>query len=532
VPSSASRQTTEIVSSRTSRAAAGWDCADWVDPSDRYRPDRERPGKRRQFSWLGWRPLWDSRNDKIARRRWVGDSTDYERTRWVKAQRRLGIDPDIPITRYRNQENVSFMVLGDPGEGDDSQYQVLSPLMEKARGTDFTYIVSDVIYPAGDAREYEDKFAYPYRELPGPIYAVPGNHDWYDGLHGFMTLLCGADPDQRPPAHPSRNRLKRAFLDLTWREASEEFQADLERMKRHRPEPSGQPASYFAIELKELVLVGIDTGIQSGIDAEQGEWLRKMSKLPKDKILLTGKPLIVDATRKRCAIAGSNDPKESVNAIVEDPANRYIAVIGGDIHNYQRYPVEQPGGRVVQHIVSGAAGAYTKATHNIPKATVESCGCDEDDFRCYPRRGDSLAAYSLLLNRWVPGYDVVIPPEVAPAVMSLRLEKVVDPTRVEDRGKQVPKDVWRKARVVFPISHAGILGPFNTYFSELLDWNEPPPPLFKSFLKVETRPGEIEIRCFAATGCAKHAKDPPLEDWIKGTRGDDDRWNWEVIPLD
>ena len=526
LPSSASRQTTETLSSRTSQAAAGWGCRNWADPSDLYRATGIRPERRKQFSWLSLRPLWDSRNDKIARRRWIGDSTDYERTRWVEAQRRKGVDPGLPVTRYADKDEVAFMVLGDPGEGDDSQYQVLRPLLATSQDTDFTYIVSDVIYPAGDARDYRDKFFHPYRGLPGPIYAIPGNHDWYDGLHGFMTLMCDADPDLRPPVHPSRSRWKRALLDLVWREPSAELQRELEELQEHRREPSGQPASYFAIELKDLVLVGLDTGIQSGIDAEQGEWLRKISKLPKDKILLTGKPLVVDASRKPCRIAGSED---TVNAIVEEAANRYIAVIGGDIHNYQRYSVQQADGRVVQHIVSGAAGAYTKATHSIPKATLENCGCDEDDFRCYPRRGDSLAAYSLLLNRWVPGYDLVVPPDVAPAVMSLRLDNVVDPTRVEDRGKQVPRDVWRKAKVVFPISHAKILGPFNTYFSEILDWNVPPPPLFKSFLKVAARPGGVEIRCFAATGCEEHADNPPLEDHIKGTRGRDGRWSWEVL---
>jgi hypothetical protein len=521
VPSSTSRKSTEIVSSRKSRDAAGWSCSNWVDPSPLYRPGSTR----KQFSWISTRPLWDSRNDKIARR--FGDPTDYERTRWVEAQRRKGINPDLPVTRYRDKDAVSFMVLGDPGEGDDSQYQVLRPLLATSQGTDFTYIVSDVIYPAGDALDYHDKFYYPYRELPGPIYAIPGNHDWYDGLHGFMTLLCGADPDLRPPVHPSKSRWMRAFLDLTWREPSEALQHELEEMQKLRPEPSGQPGSYFAIELKELVLVGIDTGITSGIDAEQGAWLKKISAMPKDKILLTGKPLVVDASRKRCGIAGA-DPQDTVNALVEDPANRYIAVIGGDIHNFQRYPVRGKDGHVVQHIVSGAAGAYTKATHNISKATLANCGCDEEDFRCYPRRGDSLAAYSVLLGRRLP-IDVVIPPDVAPAVMSLRLDNVIDPTRVEDRGRQVPKDVWRKAKTVFPISHAKILGPFNTYFSEVLDWNEPPPPLFKSFLRVDTRPGEVEIRCFAATGCERHADDPPLEDWIKGTRNGDGQWTWEVL---
>jgi hypothetical protein len=518
VPSSTSRSTTEVRSSRTSREAAGWGCTNKADPSGLYRDGREP----KQFSWISPRPLWASRNDKIAR--WFGDSTDDERHRWVEAQRRKGIDPSFTVTTYADKDEVSFMVLGDPGEGDDSQYQVLRPLKARSAGTDFTYIVSDVIYPAGDVLDYFDRFYWPYRELPGPIFAIPGNHDWYDGLHGFMTQLCGADPDLRPPVHASRNRWKRAFLDLTWREPSEAMQDQLEEMRKHRPEPSGQPAPYFAIELKELVLVGIDTGIQSGIDAEQGEWLKQVSQLPKDKILLTGKPLVVDASRRRCPITGTED---TVNAIVENPAYRYVAVIGGDIHNFQRYPVRYKDGRVVQHIVSGAAGAYTKATHKIPKATLEACGCDEADFRCYPRRGDSLAAYSILLDRKLP-IDVAIPYEVAPAVMSLRLDNI-DPQRAEDRGKDVPKDVWRKAKLVFPFSDAGVMGPFNKNFSEFLDWNDPDPPLFKSFLRVETRPGEIEIRCFAATGCEEHADEPPLEDHIKGTRGDDGHWTWEVL---
>ena len=132
-----------------------------------------------------------------------------------------------------------------------------------------------------------------------------------------------------------------------------------------------------------------------------------------------------------------------------------------------------------------------------------------------PTRGDSLAAYSILLDRKLP-IDVAIPYDVVSAVMSLRLDNVVDPTRAEDRGKQVPADIWRKAKFVFPFSDAGIMGPFNKNFSEFLDWNDPDPPLFKSFLRVDARPGQVEIRCFAATGCEEHADDPPLEDHIKG----------------
>jgi hypothetical protein len=521
VPSSAPRIDNDIVSSRTSRKGAGWGVEPKASPADLYRPGRGRVGE--QFSWITPRPLWDSRNDKIAR--WLGDSTNEERERWVEAQRRAGVDIDQPLRDFEQEAEVSFLVLGDPGEGDDSQYQVLRPLLSQREGICFTYIVSDVIYPAGDAADYYDNFFWPYRELPGPIYAVPGNHDWYDGLHGFMTQLCNANPDLRPPIHPSTNRFKRAFLDLTWREPTETPQVLLDEMRQLR-RPSGQHAPYFAIELNGLLLVGLDTGIQSGIDAKQGEWLKRISKRPKDKILLTGKPLVVDARRKTCPIA--EDDSATVNSIVDDPDNRYIAVIGGDIHNFQRYPVRQQDGRVIQHIVSGAAGAYTKATHRIPKATSEHSGCDEKDFRCYPLRGDSLAAYSILLNRKIP-LDLAIDPEVTSELTGVLLGDGLRPKRAEDRDKHVSPEDVRKARKVLFFSDAKILGPLSKNFSEFLDWNKPNPPLFKSFLRVDTRPGEIEIRCFGVTGCEEHADNPPLEDHIKGTRVGDGRWTWDVL---
>ena len=133
MPSSASRQTPEIVSSRKTREAAGWGCTDWADPAEEYEKGATPPGeKRRQFSWISPKPLWESRNDKIAR--WLGDSTHHERKRWVEAQRRTGVDPKLPIRTYVDKETVAFMVLGDPGEGDDSQYQVLRPLRATVDG--------------------------------------------------------------------------------------------------------------------------------------------------------------------------------------------------------------------------------------------------------------------------------------------------------------------------------------------------------------------------------------------------------------
>jgi hypothetical protein len=507
-------------SSRASRSAAGWvDCVAAASVQELYREGY----KPRSLSWTSPKPLWESRNDRLAR--WLGDPTDDERRRWVAAMRtKENVDPDLIVRRWADAETLSFMVLGDPGEGDDSQYHVLRPLYATAGGTAFTYIVSDVIYPAGDVNEYEDKFFWPYRSLPGPIYAIPGNHDWYDGLHGFMTHFCEADPDKRPKQKvgPFFGRLIRKAL---WREPNPMEQDLLERVGPLRQERSDQGGPYFAIEAGPFLLVGIDTDIRGRLDGEQGEWLRRISQHKKPKILLTGKPLVVDGKTKDLEIEGGG----GVRAIVDDPKHRYIAVIGGDIHNYQRYPIAMPGGQTIQHIVSGAAGAYTKATHKIPKIKQEEAGCTEEEFRCYPRRGDSLAAYSRLYDRRFfrnKGY-MVVPYTQAPAIMKRLLEGEVEPSRSADAQEEITQQAWKAAKRITKFPGSG--GAFHQSFSEILDWNDPPPPLFKSFLRMEVKPRELEIRCYAATGCSEHSEKPPLEDWLRASEQPDGSWKWEVL---
>lgn len=53
----------------------------------------------------------------------------------------------------------------------------------------------DEVYPAASERAYEDRLVRPYRaaSLPGPaaaLLALPGNHDWYDGLTAFERIFC------------------------------------------------------------------------------------------------------------------------------------------------------------------------------------------------------------------------------------------------------------------------------------------------------------------------------------------------------
>ncbi len=76
--------------------------------------------------------------------------------------RRLGgPEQDFTIAAYADRGSISVMVMGDTGEGDGSQYALVPGLLKEGGDSDFLFIVSDVVYPAGGINEYENKFYRP-----------------------------------------------------------------------------------------------------------------------------------------------------------------------------------------------------------------------------------------------------------------------------------------------------------------------------------------------------------------------------------
>lgn len=493
-------------SSRTSESGAGWECA---EPGTF---GALMPGTVPEFSWRRPSVLWRSRNDVVAR--WFGDPTGERRRRWVAGQIDAGVDRSFAMPGPAGE--FSMLVVGDTGEGDRSQYAVVPGLLNAGAGTDFMVIASDVIYPVGSANDYPEKFFRPYRDYPGPIFAVPGNHDWYDGLTGFMRVFCGARTAAPADAGPWRGPFG-LVARLLWRSPEAVDEEAFEAGRRLRDTPAQrtvQPGPYWMIDTPLLRIVGIDTGIVGRIDREQGAWLREVSKGDRPKLLITGKPLYVDSSRRPCPIEGGG----TVLELVEDPAHHYVATIGGDIHNYQRYPLPSPGGRTIQHIVSGGGGAFMHATHTIPRAGV----VPEHEFRCYPLRGDSLAVYSRLYGRWSRMPRLFeLTPDQAGAVVAERIGMPV--TRPAADGTAVRPS--RRARAV-----AALLGvpcgrrhrvkwlrlPVRKlpqrFRSEFADWDSP--PFFKSFLRLDVTAESLRIRCFAATGCREQELRPPVEDEV------------------
>ena len=513
----------EVENSRKSLEGAGWHCRQRGAFEDLLQERRNSvpPNLRVVDSAFGWfkpRVLWQSRNDVIAH--YISNPVNDERRRWVSAQReRQGIPGNFVIDRSGDLDEFKFLVVGDPGEGDRSQFASVPLLNTVGEDTAFMIICSDVVYPAGVVNDYLHKFYLPYISYGKPIYAIPGNHDWYDGLNGFMVHFCGSEPSRRSLGS---NRLVRRI----WRKAAQVRPEVLEYCRNLRPELEPelrQPGPYFAIDTARVRLIGIDTGITGEIDGEQAEWLHEVSSNApeKPKVLLTGKPIYVNGEYHPGKIEKS---RTTVDQIVRERKHKYVAVIGGDIHNYQRYPTKV-GDRTIQYVVSGGGGAYTSATHTIPR--VGLLGLDEREFRCYPLRGDSLSFYSKLYDRkYASGSgEYFIEPDQAAAYMAERLG--ITPTRERDRKAVVTERTRLVAEEVFPTSsrrpsirryffsrsgvRRGVLQHF--YFSEFFDWDAP--PFFKSFLQVEVAADKLTIACYAATGCKEHEDDIRVEDSVE-----------------
>jgi hypothetical protein len=445
-----------VPGSRDSSEAAGWNdeglpregeaakAGQWHE----WLAERELP-KWDSFSWLTVRALFESVNDLFAKFR--PEIVDQRRASWIAAQRErllssggdFVIDPPSVARRAANER--TFLLVGDTGEQDASQYAVAPYLTDddvdsclQQCAPEFMVIVSDVIYPAGNVNEYVNGFYIPYRRFEKPIYALPGNHDWYDGLDGFMYHFCGAEP--LPPERFRGTEIRPAtrLASALWRRST---RPERERLSKWRDSRSWgrdeakavQPAPYFALDLGDLMLVNIDTGVTGAIDDEQGRWLLRVSQLRKQKILLTGKPIYVDGAyhpgqinwKRSKQEAEADPPFATVDDVVREERFGYVAAIGGDVHNYQRYPIcLERQRRCIHYLVSGGGGAYLSTTHRIgplgeeplgeakwphglrmpldedvpPPRPSDSPDCAENGnedgartFHCYPQRGDSLA---------------------------------------------------------------------------------------------------------------------------------------------
>ena len=148
----------------------------------------------------------------------------------------------------------------------------------------FLVVSSDVIYPAGSMHDYEANFYLPFQGFAKPIYAIPGNHDWYDALEGFNANFL--EPKAARAAIEARVD---ADLGLTSTNARriDRLMAEAARLRgsmASTPAPSGRRSSNC--RPTDFALLAIDTGILRTVDERQWAWIERALDRSRGKFIM------------------------------------------------------------------------------------------------------------------------------------------------------------------------------------------------------------------------------------------------------
>ena len=282
--------------------------------------------------------------------------------------------------------DFSFLVIGDPGEGDASQYALISRYLELGHRDDVKFLVvaSDVIYPAGAIEDYESKFYLAFQGFSKPIYAIPGNHDWFDALEAFNANFL--EPKAARAALEGRVE---ADLGLTATNVDrvEKLLTQAARLRDlYQVDVGTQRTPFFELQTSDFALLGIDTGILRTLDARQWAWLERALNRNRGKFVMA----IVGHPR----IAGGHDiPPTAEGHDVADTAGKFAALyrllanhnvkiaMAGDTHDFEYYREKMDGGRAMHHFVNGGGGAYLSigTALDFPKQPATA------DWAYYPR---------------------------------------------------------------------------------------------------------------------------------------------------
>jgi 3',5'-cyclic AMP phosphodiesterase CpdA len=254
-------------------------------------------------------------------------------------------------------EPFSFIVIGDTGEGDASQ-QVLKDSLLRAAGADdvrFVVISSDVVYPTGAMKDYESRFWLPFKGVTKPVYAIPGNHDWYDALEGFAATFF--QPDAARVSMRARIEAD-GGVSSTTEERIEEFIARADFLRRQYGVVTGaQRAPFFHVQTPAFALLAIDTGVLRGVDAEQMTWLRGALEASRGKLVMAilGHPFFAGGHD----VAHDDEEFTAVRDLLR--AHDVRVIMAGDTHDLEYYqePINGPSGSfAMHHWVNGGGGAY------------------------------------------------------------------------------------------------------------------------------------------------------------------------------
>jgi hypothetical protein len=208
----------------------------------------------------------------------------------------------------------------------------------------FFYHLGDVVYYDGELANYYPEFYEPYANYPGPIFAIPGNHDGdmdpqtKEGtLEGFKRNFCS-----RVPGHTPEGR-------------------DAQRTTMT------QPNFYWTLLTPLATFVGLYSNCPEGgqLSQTQIDWFQgELKAAPEDRALIVAvhHPIYSAYGAK----PGSQHLYGVLESSVQTAGRLPDLVLSGHVHNYQRF-TGVLNGKNVPMIVAGAGG-YNKQLHTLAKA--------------------------------------------------------------------------------------------------------------------------------------------------------------------
>jgi 3',5'-cyclic AMP phosphodiesterase CpdA len=254
-----------------------------------------------------------------------------------------GWNPTYTMAYYLGQSTLDLNSPNNQGKTTTQQGTVL-------------VLGGDEVYPTASRTEYEERLVAPYQAAykssgkPPHVYAVPGNHDWYDSLVAFTRL----------------------FSQQRW----------FAGWQTH------QTRSYFAVKLPHgWWLLGTDVQLGSDVDKGQVDYFKEIAGLMDagDRVILcNAEPhWVYSGVYKEYDDTVYNESNlKFLDCLLDNRVRVYLA---GDLHHYRRH--EDPKGN--QKITAGGGGAFLHPTHAPDASKLER------DYACKKSFPDSKTSRRL-----------------------------------------------------------------------------------------------------------------------------------------
>ena len=284
-------------------------------------------------------------------------------TRLIEA---LGSQPQDVFDYSRHDGDFWIDYVADVGDGWNSTYAVADALSRESLGEtrsgDVLVFGGDEVYPYPTRDAYAERTEAPYaaaftgRDRRPDIYAVPGNHDWFDSLVAFSRTFC---------------RPERGFAGCRTR----------------------QTRSYFALQLpRDWWLVGVDLQLGADFDEPQVRYFQRVAaqmSAQANVILCVPEPMwVYERTYAAYASYNARTLTYFEKEILKHPVQLTVT---GDLHFYKRH--SNASGE--HKVIAGGGGAFLHPTHR-PRAEELADGFTEQVSYPAPATSARLAWGNLL----------------------------------------------------------------------------------------------------------------------------------------